>query len=129
MNIALQCGLIFGLCLVGEVVSPLLPITFPGNLIAMILLFMLLAARIVKAGSIREITAFLQKHMTLFFMPPCIAIVQELPLLKRVILPFLVIGIISTVLTFWAAAAAASLASKLQDAYTGGKDKGHPGHG
>jgi holin-like protein len=121
MNFFGQAALIFGLCFAGDLLSPLIPVTIPGRLIAMILLFIILLLGWVKVRHIHPITDFLQKHMALFFLPPCVSVVQDLPLLKRVIVPLLAIGCISTVLTFWAAAAASAIASNLQARFRAGK--------
>ena len=42
MKMILQIGVVLGICLLGEGISLLLPIPFPGSVIAIVLLFLLL---------------------------------------------------------------------------------------
>ena len=113
MKILLQLAALFALCLLGELISGILPITFPGNIIAMVLLFVLLAFRVIKAESLRETTTLLLGTMGIFFMPPIIGILENISLLRQILVPLLVIGVTSSILTFWATAATATLVSKI----------------
>ena len=54
MKIIYQIGIIFALCWVSEIVEALLPFSFPASVIGMILLFVLLALRVLKVEHIRE---------------------------------------------------------------------------
>ena len=54
MKIIYQIGIIFTLCWVSEIVEALLPFSFPASVIGMILLFVLLALRVLKVEHIRE---------------------------------------------------------------------------
>ena len=54
MKIILQIGLVLGICLLGEALSLVLPIPFPGSVIAMIFLFLLLLSGRLRPEHIRE---------------------------------------------------------------------------
>ena len=53
MAILTQIGVVLGVCLVGELVAQVLPFPFPSSVIAMVLLFVLLCAKVIKPHHIR----------------------------------------------------------------------------
>ena len=100
MKIIYQIGIIFALCWVSEIVEALLPFSFPASVIGMILLFVLLALRVLKVEHIREKSDFLLSNMAFFFVPAGVSIINYLDLLKSSLLPILVICVASTFITF-----------------------------
>ena len=54
MKILLQIGVVLLICLMSEAVSLLLPFPFPGSVLAMIVLFILLVTGILKVDHIRQ---------------------------------------------------------------------------
>ena len=113
MNILLQIGIVIGICLVGECISALLPFILPGNIIAMILIFILLLVRVMKIDHIRQKAQFLKQNMAFFLVPSSVSIIQHIDLLKEILIPLLVISMVSTILTFLATALAVNLTMKL----------------
>lgn len=113
---------LFGICLLGEAISIILPFAFPGTVISMILLFILLCCKFLKTDHIRSFSDFLLKNMALFLIPPGVGIISSLELLKKNILPFLLIVLISTVLTFAAAAYTVQGVIRLQNKLNAGKN-------
>lgn len=113
MNILLQIGIVIGICLVGECISALLPFILPGNIIAMILIFILLLTRVMKIDHIRQKALFLKQNMAFFLVPSSVSIIQHIDLLKEIVIPLLVISMVSTILTFLATAFAVNLTMKL----------------
>ena len=115
MKILLQLALIFGICLVGDFISPLLPFTFPGSIIAMLILLVLLLAKVVKPSLLSETNGYFTQNMAFFFLPANIGIMEHLELIKPVVIQLIFICIISTVATFAAASYAARFVIFLQD--------------
>lgn len=113
MNILMQIGIVVGLCLVGECISSILPFILPGNIIAMILIFILLLVRIMKIDHIRQKAQFLRQYMAFFLVPSSVSIIQNLDLLKEVLVPLLVISLVSTILAFVTTAYAVTFTMKL----------------
>lgn len=113
MKILLQIAVIFLLCMIGDALSALLPFTLPGSIISMVLLFLLLLTGLIKVHHIETKAAFLQQNMAFFFIPASVAIMDNLPLLKSILLPFLVICTVSTLLTFAATAVVTALTIRL----------------
>ena len=54
MGIMAQIGIVLAVCLVGEGIAALLPIPFPASVISMVLLFLLLAAKLLRPHHIKE---------------------------------------------------------------------------
>ncbi len=100
MHVLLQLGVLFGVCLLGELISALLPFPFPGSVISMLLLFFLLVTKFLKAQQITDVASFFQKNMAFFFLPASVAIIQNLGMLKEIWIQFFAVCIISTIITF-----------------------------
>ena len=67
MGIMAQIGIVLAVCLVGEGIAALLPIPFPASVISMVLLFLLLAAKLLRPHHIKEKSNFLITNMACFF--------------------------------------------------------------
>ena len=115
MKIMLQIGLLFGICLVGESISVFLPIPFPGAVISMIILFLLLFFRVIQVDHIRQKADFLLKNMAFFLIPAGVGILSVIDTLRNNILPLICIVILTTILTFGATAWTVQLVIALQD--------------
>ena len=113
MNILLQIGIVLGICLVGEAISSILPFILPGNIIGMILIFILLLVRVMKVDHIRQKAQFLKQNMAFFLVPASVSIIKHMDLLKKILIPLLVISMVSTILTFLTTAFAVNLTMKL----------------
>lgn len=100
MKILIQIALIAGFCILGDWISSLLPIPFPGSVIAMILLFLALLIKIIKEKQIELIGDFLLKNMAFFFIPAGVSVMNYFDILKQSFFPFLIICAITLVLTF-----------------------------
>lgn len=100
MKLMLQIGIVFGICLIGEMISNILPFAFPSSVISMLLLLVLLLFRVIKVSYIREKTDFLLKNMAFFFIPSGVALMENVDVVKGHIIQLLVICFLTTMLTF-----------------------------
>lgn len=124
MKIMLQIGVVLGICLLGEGISLLLPIAFPGSVISMILLFLILLTGLLRPDHIRQKSDFLLQNMAFFFIPAGVGIMEYTDVLLPVVLPLLLICLITTVLTFAASALTAKLVIHLQEKAVSRKKEG-----
>lgn len=124
MKIMLQIGVVLGICLLGEGISLLLPIAFPGSVISMILLFLILLTGLLRPDHIRQKSDFLLQNMAFFFIPAGVGIMEYADILLPVVLPLLFICLITTVLTFAASALTAKLVIHLQEKAASRKKEG-----
>lgn len=123
MKIILQIGLVLGICLLGEALSLVLPIPFPGSVIAMIFLFLLLLSGRLRPEHIQEKSDFLLQNMAFFFIPAGVGILEYADTLLPVLLPLLLICLITTVLTFAASSLTAQLVIRLQEKHRSHSEK------
>ena len=127
MKMMFQIGLLFGVCLVGQTISVFLPVPFPGSVLSMIILFLLLFSGVVKVDHIKQKADFLLKNMAFFFIPAGVGILLSFDLIKNNILPLLIIVVVTTILTFGATALTVQGVIALQDRLARSKlKKGEP---
>ena len=100
MKIIYQFGIIFTLCWASDIIVALLPFSFPASVIGMILLFILLAFRVLKVEHIREKSDFLLSNMAFFFIPAGVSIINYFDVLKGNVGKLLLICFLTTILTF-----------------------------
>lgn len=113
-----QCLVLFGLCLLGAVIGELSPVSVPGSVVGMVLLFVCLMTGIVKVEQVEDVADFLQKNMAFFFVPMCANILEELEILKSTGL-LLGVCVFCTVITFAITGFTVTLLQKLMN----GKEK------
>ena len=118
MKMILQIGVVLGICLLGEGISLLLPIPFPGSVIAIVLLFLLLLSRVLRPDHIRQKSDFLLQNMAFFFIPAGVVIMEYAEELLPFLLPLLLICLITTILTFAASALTATLVIHIQQKHS-----------
>ena len=66
MKLFREALIIFGIYLFGEVVAALLSLPIPGNILGMIILFLLLYTKVIKIDNIINITNFLLNHLAFY---------------------------------------------------------------
>lgn len=95
-----QLALIFTLCLVGDLIAAILPITLPGSVVAMLLILFLLFTPALKEEHLGESADFLLRNMTFFFIPPGVSIIQYMDLVSTIWWQLLVVNIVSLLVCF-----------------------------
>ncbi len=103
MKIINQLAIIFFICLLGNYIATLLPFVFPGSIISLIILFILLATNVLREKAISNVGDFLLINMALFFVPAGVGIMEHFGDISSIIIKFAIIVITSTVLTFFCA--------------------------
>jgi len=98
LKIIIHIGILYGIYWIGTWIERIFHLPVPGSVIGMILLFLLLQTNIIKLSWIREGTDFFIKHLTLFFIPATVGIINYLELFIGKGFLLVVITIISTVL-------------------------------
>ncbi|MGE4453384.1 MAG: CidA/LrgA family protein [Sphaerochaeta sp.] len=114
MKYLLQLALIFSLCLVGDVISLLLPFALPSGVISMILVLALLSSGIIKEHSIAESADFMLKNMTFFFIPPVVGILRYASLVQSIWWQLLVVNLVSLFACFAASSWTVVLVQTIQ---------------
>lgn len=112
LKIIKQIGIVFTVCWLSQVLAAGLPFDFPASVIGMIVLFLCLMTGILKIEHIQEKADFLLGNMAFFFVPAGVSIMNYFDILKDSLIPFLVICIVSTVVTFAVTAYSVKLVMK-----------------
>lgn len=123
MKVIKQFAIIFLICLVGNFISSILPFVFPGNIISLILLFILLDKNIIREKSINVVGDFLLANMGLFFIPSAVGIMTNYQAISSILFKFILIIIISTVFTFFVASKTVSFVIYIQEKYISSRRK------
>lgn len=93
-----QCFIIFGCLAVGELIVWLTAIAIPSSIIGMLLLAALLQTKVVKEEWVKGMSDFLISNMGFFFVPPGVALMLYLDIIKAEFIPIVVATVVSTVL-------------------------------
>ena len=113
MNLIFELGFLFLICMVGEGIAVLLPITIPASVISLILLLILLLSGVLKERQIRQSAAFLTENMGILFIPAAVGTLEYLDVLKAQAIPFLLITVVSTTFVYFITAWSVQLLMKL----------------
>lgn len=121
MKILIQIGIVFVLYWVSQGIEQILPFPFPASVISLLLLLVLLVLRVIKLEQVREKADFLLGNLAFFFIPVSVSIMNYIDVIRKNAVAFLVICIVSTVLTFGATAWAVQLTCRLLNKRKEGK--------
>jgi len=110
-----QLLIILMICLIGEAIAGLLPFTFPGNIMAMMILAILLATRLIKEEQIKEVSDYLLELLALFIIPISVSVINHLELVRQIWVQLLVICLMTLVMTFASCAFTIRFVSKLMN--------------
>ena len=109
-----QITLLSLVALGGTIIAKLLPITVPQSIVGMLLLLALLTVRIVRIEQLQSIAHLLLAYMGLLFIPPVVSIAEHISLLDNHLIRFIIVCMLSTMLTFSAALFSAKLTVLIQ---------------
>lgn len=90
--------IIFGCLAVGQMIVTLTSLRFPASIMGMGVLFVLLHQGWVKAAWLKPITDVLMQNLSLFLVPPCVAVMDYLDLVRHDFWPLVVATVVSTLL-------------------------------
>lgn len=99
MKLLREVIIIFGIYFIGEGIKQATNVPIPGNLIGMILLFILLCTRILKVEQISTVSDFLLGHMPFFFIPAGVALMASFSLIQDIWLQILILCFVTTLIT------------------------------
>ena len=109
MKLLTQIGIVFGLYWISQCIEKILPFPFPASVIGLLLLLVLLVVRVIKVEHVREKADFLLGNLAFFFVPTVSGMMNYVDVIKDSAVAFVIICLVTTVLTFAATAAAVKL--------------------
>jgi len=119
MKILIQLGLLFGVCILGDLISSVLPFAFPGSVVSMLLMLLLLLSRFMKESAIEESANFFLKNMTFFFIPFGVGVLRYASLVKSIWWQLLVVNLVSLLVCFAASSWTVVLVTRVQAFWRG----------
>ena len=93
-----QCFIIFGCLAMGELIVWLTKIPIPSSIVGMLLMTTLLQTKVIQLEWVKGMSDFLISNMGFFFVPPGVALMLYLDIIKAELLPIVVATVVSTVL-------------------------------
>lgn len=100
MRVLLELCFLFLISLFSEFLSRLIPFPIPSSIIALVIMLILFSTKLLKEEHLEKTSSFLLDHMSFFYIPPCIGILNHLALLKSAWWKILVISVVSTIVVF-----------------------------
>ena len=97
MNIIRALLVVLGCLALGEAAVWILGLKLPGSIVGMGLLFAALQAGWVKLSWVEELADILMANLTLFLVPPCVAVISYLDVIANDWFSILTATIVSTV--------------------------------
>jgi holin-like protein len=113
MKLLLQCGILFGICVIGDGIQAVTRLPIPGNIYGMAILFFLLCAGILKKAQIRQVSKFLLGNMAFFFIPSGVSILVYYKTVAQVLVPFLLIILFTTTIVMGVTGQTAQLMQRI----------------
>ena len=90
--------LLLSIYFAGEIISKLLNLPIPGNIIGMILLFVLLTSNIIKVEKVENLANFFLDHLAFFFIPASVGLMTSFVSLKGNIFKIILLCILTTII-------------------------------
>ena len=98
MKLFREALIIFGIYILGELLSSVLHLPIPGNILGMVILFILLCTKVVKVDNISNVTSFLLDHLSFFFIPAGVGLMTSIGIIKSTWWQILIVCISTTII-------------------------------
>ena len=99
MKLFREAIIIFGIYLLGVLIADVTRLPIPGNVIGMVILFLLLCFKVIKVEQISTISNFFLDHLAFFFIPAGVGLISSFTVIKDIWLQLLIVCFITTVIT------------------------------
>ncbi|TQD24384.1 CidA/LrgA family protein [Methanolobus vulcani] len=96
MKYIIQFAIILAICYLGDLIHSYLPIPVPGSVLGMVLLLVLLLTGVVKLSMIEDVSNFLLKHLSFFFIPAAVGLITCFTVLEGKWTALFIISVVST---------------------------------
>ncbi|MBD7914249.1 CidA/LrgA family protein [Clostridium sp. Sa3CUN1] len=96
MKIFRESIIIFGIYLIGELISKSFSLPLPGNIIGLIILLILLCTKVIKVEKIENVSNFFLDHLAFFFIPAGVGLLSSFDTIKNNLVSILILCLITT---------------------------------
>ena len=115
MKTTTQLSIIIAICLLGEMIAAVLPITMPSSIIGMLILAVLLITKAIKYEGIQKTSEFFLANIAILYVPSSITILLYLDLLAESFVKIIFICIATVPVVYFVTAYTVKLVMALQD--------------
>lgn len=99
MKLFREAIIIFGIYLLGVLITDITGVPIPGNVIGMVILFLLLYLKVIKVEQISTISNFFLEHLAFFFIPAGVGLISSFSVIKNIWLQLLIVCFVTTSIT------------------------------
>ena len=99
MKLFREAKIIFGIYLLGVLITDITGVPIPGNVIGMVILFLLLYLKVIKVEQISTISNFFLEHLAFFFIPAGVGLISSFSVIKNIWLQLLIVCFVTTAIT------------------------------
>ena len=99
MKLFREAIIIFGIYLLGVLIADVTRLPIPGNVIGMLILFLLLCFKVIKVEQISTISNFFLDHLAFFFIPAGVGLISSFSVIKNIWLQLLIVCFVTTAIT------------------------------
>ena len=99
MKLFREAIIIFGIYLLGVLITDITGVPIPGNVIGMVILFLLLYLKVIKVEQISTISNFFLEHLAFFFIPAGVGLISTFSVIKNIWLQLLIVCFVTTAIT------------------------------
>ena len=96
MKLFREAIIIFGIYLLGVLITDITGVPIPGNVIGMVILFLLLYLKVIKVEQISTISNFFLDHLAFFFIPAGVGLISSFSVIKNIWLQLLIVCFVTT---------------------------------
>jgi holin-like protein len=96
MRYIIQFAIILALCVIGDLLHDYLHLPIPGNVLGMVLLLILLLTGVIKLTMIEDVSNFMLKHLSFFFIPAAVGLITCFTILEGKWTALMFISVVST---------------------------------
>lgn len=96
MKYLIQFAIILAICFLGDLLHDYLHLLIPGNVLGMLLLLVFLLTGVVKLSMIEDVSNFLLKHLSFFFIPAAVGLITCFSILEGKWTALMFISVVST---------------------------------
>ena len=99
MKLFREAIIIFGIYLLGVLIADVTRLPIPGNVIGMLILFLLLCFKVIKVEQISTISNFFLDHLAFFLIPAWVGLISSFSVIKNIWLQLLIVCFVTTAIT------------------------------
>lgn len=96
MRYIIQLAIVLAICFMGDILHNFFNLPIPGNILGMMILLVLLLTGILKLSMIEDVSNFLLKHLSFFFIPAAVGLITCFSILEGKWTALMFISVVST---------------------------------